>query len=66
MVCTPGSIACSRTIAPAICNAYGSNVDVDDEGNVIGILDARKVLTSYRALCAMEGKNCDKVIVIGE
>ncbi len=45
---------------------YGSNVNVDENGNVTGIVDAKGVLESYRALCAAEGKSCDKLIVIGE
>ncbi len=45
---------------------YGSNVNVDGEGNVTSILDAKKALTAYRSLCEIEGKRCDKVIVIGE
>ena len=45
---------------------HGSNVNIDDDGNVISILDAKTVLKAYRALCALEGKNCDHVIVIGE
>lgn len=45
---------------------FGSNVNIDDEGNVTSILDAKKILTVYRALCEAEGKNCDRVIVVGE
>jgi hypothetical protein len=36
------------------------------EGPVISVLDAKTVLKAYRALCALEGKNSDKVIVMGE
>ena len=45
---------------------YGSNINIDDDNNVTSILDARSVLTAYRALCEAEGKSCDKVIVHGE
>jgi len=45
---------------------FGSNVNIDDDGNVISLLDAKTVLKVYRAVCAAEGKNCDKLIVIGE
>lgn len=45
---------------------YGSNVNVDEKGDVTGIVDAKGVLESYRALCAAAGKSCDKLIVIGE
>ena len=45
---------------------YGSNINVDENGNVTGIVDAKGVLEAYRGLCAAEGKSCDKLIVIGE
>jgi len=45
---------------------FGSNVNIDDAGDVTSILDAKTLLKVYRALCAAEGKNCDKLIVIGE
>jgi 2,4'-dihydroxyacetophenone dioxygenase len=45
---------------------FGSNIKIDDAGDVTSILDARTVLTAYRAMCEMEGKSCDKVIVQGE
>jgi 2,4'-dihydroxyacetophenone dioxygenase len=45
---------------------YGSNVNLDDDGNVTSLVDAKSLLTIYRALCEAEGKNCDKVIVHGE
>ena len=45
---------------------FGSNVNIDDNGDVTSILDARTVLTAYRALCEIEGVSSDKVIVQGE
>lgn len=45
---------------------YGSNVNIDDDGNVISLIDAKSILTVYRALCEAEGKSCDKLIVHGE
>ena len=45
---------------------FGSNVNIDDKGDVTSILDARTVLTFYRMLCEAEGKSCDNVIVFGE
>ena len=45
---------------------FGSNINIDDEGNVISVLDAKTVLKVYRALCELEGKSADKVIVMGE
>ena len=41
---------------------FGSNVNIDDDGNVISILDAKTVLKAYRALCELEGKSSEKVI----
>lgn len=45
---------------------FGSNINIDDAGDVTSILDARTVLAAYRALCEGEGKSCDQVIVQGE
>jgi len=45
---------------------FGSNVNIDDKGNVTSVLDAATLLKVYRLLCADEGKTCDKVIVLGE
>jgi hypothetical protein len=45
---------------------YGSNINLDDDNHVTGMVDAKGLLTLYRALCEIEGKNCDKVIVLGE
>ncbi|CAD5108423.1 2,4'-dihydroxyacetophenone dioxygenase family protein [Zestomonas carbonaria] len=45
---------------------FGSNVDINEKGEVINILDAKKALAVYRALCAIEGKACDNLIVVGE
>ena len=41
---------------------FGSNVNIDDDGNVTSVLDAKTVLKAYRALC----ESADKVIVMGE
>ena len=45
---------------------YGSNINLDDENNVTSMVDAKGLLTLYPALCEVDGKNCDKVIVFGE
>ena len=45
---------------------FGSNVNIDDDGNVTSVLDAKTVMTIYRALCAAEGKTCENMIVVGE
>ena len=41
----------------------GSNVNVDEKGNVTSIIDAQTVLRIYRALCEASGKSAAKVIV---
>ncbi|NIB39957.1 cupin [Pseudomaricurvus alkylphenolicus] len=45
---------------------FGSNVNINDDGDVTSVLDARTVLKLYRALCQAQGSNCDNVIVFGE
>jgi len=45
---------------------YGSNINLNDDNNVTSMVDTKGLLTLYRALCEVEGKNCDKVIVLGE
>ena len=45
---------------------FGSNVNIDDEGNVTSVIDAKTILKVYRAMCDLEGKSSEKVIVMGE
>ena len=45
---------------------FGSNVNIDENGDVTSILDAKTLLKIYRALCEANGLSCDDVIVIGE
>lgn len=45
---------------------YGCNVNIDENGNVTSMLDAKTLLTLYRALCDAQGESSDKVIVFGE
>ncbi len=45
---------------------YGANVNVDDNGDVVGITDAQSVLAAYRGLCDAQGLDHSKVIVMGE
>ena len=45
---------------------FGSNVNIDDDGNVTSILDAKTVLQIYRGLVQAEGKTCENLIVVGE
>lgn len=44
---------------------YGSNVNVDENGNVLNITDAQSILAVYRNRCAELGLDCSKVIVNG-
>jgi len=45
---------------------YGVNVNIDEKGNVTGIIDAPGLLAVYRALCEAQGLSHEKVIVFGE
>ena len=44
---------------------FGANVNIDDNGNVINILDAATVLGVFRELCRQYGYSSDNVIVAG-
>jgi len=43
---------------------YGANIQLDENGNVTSVLDARSILEIYQALCAAEGKNCDNLLIV--
>ncbi|WP_419555392.1 2,4'-dihydroxyacetophenone dioxygenase family protein [Sphingomonas arenae] len=45
---------------------YGANVNLDDEGKVVSVIDARRALELYRGYCDALGLNYDKLIVVGE
>jgi 2,4'-dihydroxyacetophenone dioxygenase len=45
---------------------YGSNINIDGDGNVTGVVDSHGILDVYRALCEAEGKSCDNLIVLGD
>lgn len=45
---------------------YGANVNVDDKGQVISIMDAPTALEVYRGYCNALGLDCSKLIVHGE
>lgn len=45
---------------------FGSNVNIDDKGDVTSIVDARSVLMAYRGLCELYGVSSEGVIVVGE
>lgn len=44
---------------------FGSNVNVDEKGNVISILDAQTLLFLYQKLCEAQGVSADNVLIIG-
>jgi 2,4'-dihydroxyacetophenone dioxygenase len=44
---------------------YGANLNLDDKGNITGVLDAPTVLGMYRALCEAQKLDGSKVIVHG-
>ena len=45
---------------------YGANVNVDENGDIIGVTDAQSVLGRYRSLCEAQGLDHSSVIVNGE
>jgi len=44
---------------------YGSNVNVDQSGNVLNITDAQSILGVYQSRCSELGLDCSKVIIDG-
>jgi 2,4'-dihydroxyacetophenone dioxygenase len=44
---------------------FGANVNLAPDGQVALVIDAARVLDTYRALCAMTGRSADKVLVFG-
>lgn len=44
---------------------YGANINLDEKGNITGVLDAPTVLQLYRALCTQQNLDGSKVIVHG-
>ena len=45
---------------------YGCNVNSDDAGSILGIVDAKSVLETYREGCKLAGLDSSNMIVIGE
>lgn len=46
---------------------YGANININPQnGQIESVLDAQAILTIYRDLCAAQGSNCDKLLVVGE
>ncbi len=44
---------------------YGANVNVDADGKIVSIVDARSALDTYRGYCMALGLDCSKLIVHG-
>jgi 2,4'-dihydroxyacetophenone dioxygenase len=44
----------------------GSNVNLDEQGKVVSVMDARLALDIYRGYCNALGLNCERMIVVGE
>lgn len=45
---------------------YGANINLDAEGKIVSVIDARAALDIYRGYCKALGLDCSKLIVIGE
>jgi len=44
----------------------GSNLNMNDNGEVTSVVDAQSILAAYRALCREQGLSTENTIVIGE
>lgn len=44
---------------------YGANINLDAEGQITSVLDARAVLDLYRGYCEALDLDCSKLIVVG-
>ena len=45
---------------------HGANVNIDADGQVTSVTDARSILEAWRGLCAAAGVDGSKTIVVGE
>lgn len=45
---------------------YGANINLDDDGKPVSVVDARAALEMYRVYCDAIGADCSKLIVHGE
>lgn len=43
----------------------GANVNLDDQGNITTVVDAKLAMIGYKAACKKLGQSCEKMIVIG-
>ena len=62
-LCTPADMEGQMVAWFAI---YGANINLDDDGAITSVLDARAVLEIYRGYCAALDLDCSKLIVVGE
>lgn len=45
---------------------YGANINLDEDGQVVSIVDAKFSLDLYRGYCEANGLDCSKLIIQGE
>ncbi|MCS5702641.1 MAG: 2,4'-dihydroxyacetophenone dioxygenase family protein [Acidobacteria bacterium] len=62
-LCTPDDVEGDTIVWFAI---YGANINLDEAGNVVSVVDARAALEMYRVYCDAVGFDCSKLIVQGE
>ncbi len=62
-LCTPADQEGETLVWFAV---HGSNVNLDAEGKVISVMDARLALELYRGYCTAFGLDSSKLIVVGE
>ena len=62
-LCTPSDQQGDTVVWFAV---QGSNVNLDEQGNVVSVMDARLALDVYRGYCNALGLNCERMIVFGE
>lgn len=61
-LCTPPDMEGQMVTWFAI---YGANINLDDQGQVTSIIDARAALELYRGYCEAMGLDCSGLIVVG-
>lgn len=62
-LCTPADQHGDTVVWFAV---FGSNINLDGEGKVASVMDARLALEVYRGYCNALGLDCSKLIVVGE
>ena len=45
---------------------YGANINIDADGKIVSIVDAKAALDLYRGYCQAMDLDCSKLIVHGE